>query len=736
MSELAKDIMGINHLKRFLVFFLVLLLFLTGCSKTESIPTGANLPIEEELFTDLSWTTKPLLQENSIPVKKESEVFSVGHFVFFNLAENVAAYNLSEDKITKLSYNGNLVCVTKNKDDYDLLLQAGDVFSIASCDDLLNEKGVKSIQFSDFPSGINMTSYTVMKSGMQFCTDELGVVYQYQNGILLSTQSDIMIQKLFVIDEQLYGFSGNGTPTFYHVGINDLSLSEISIPNLPSNSIWYTFSTENNRFYLDAGNQLWVVNPSDETSKVLIDYKNSDLDIIPTKALPLNNEELLLMQFYSEGTYFYRAHQRTAEDLANIQTISLATFEESEELTKLVRSWNRQQDSYRIVIKPYLTYNGSIPTSEDLEQSYLNFDQFQKDLLQGIIPDIICTDKLDYYSLSNKGLFFDLQPYMDSDPDFQKNDYFSNVFDALSYQGRNERITFSFSLSSCVAKTSLLEGKTALSVDECFALQLPNEMRLFPQNDGKDVLCSELLLPRLYNYIDYEKQKCYFDTPEFIQLLKLCNTGVVTNTVTGETELNIPFYHDAEEWRKDRALLYTATIHNFIDYHGITSIVFEDDPITLVGFPQSERASESLILPGATIAICSNSLHKEAIWDFIKFSMKEEIILIGSDAVSEFPVNREAFQAYYDYQNGLPSSKISQYVKVGDRDFEIGNPTAEEKAVLTDYIDQTHALCCNDRHLYQIVQEETGSYFAGDTTAEQAAKNIQGRVHLYLSERD
>ena len=62
-------------------------------------------------------------------------------------------------------------------------------------------------------------------------------------------------------------------------------------------------------------------------------------------------------------------------------------------------------------------------------------------------------------------------------------------------------------------------------------------------------------------------------------------------------------------------------------------------------------------------------------------------------------------------------------------------PTAEEAAELTAYIDGITVCGIPDEFIYNIVEEETARYFAGDCTAEDAARIIQSRVSLYLAEQ-
>ncbi len=61
--------------------------------------------------------------------------------------------------------------------------------------------------------------------------------------------------------------------------------------------------------------------------------------------------------------------------------------------------------------------------------------------------------------------------------------------------------------------------------------------------------------------------------------------------------------------------------------------------------------------------------------------------------------------------------------------------THEELQNVLAYLDTLHTGVLDDSKLTNIVREESGKYFSGDCTAEEAAKAIQGRAELYLAEQ-
>ena len=70
----------------------------------------------------------------------------------------------------------------------------------------------------------------------------------------------------------------------------------------------------------------------------------------------------------------------------------------------------------------------------------------------------------------------------------------------------------------------------------------------------------------------------------------------------------------------------------------------------------------------------------------------------------------------------------------GERD--IGYLTRAEYDRLVTFIDSLSRMNSHvDRTTWNIIEEEIGGLFAGERTAEEVAKSIQGRVEILISER-
>ncbi|MBQ9695921.1 MAG: hypothetical protein IJV58_05785, partial [Oscillospiraceae bacterium] len=250
----------------------------------------------------------------------------------------------------------------------------------------------------------------------------------------------------------------------------------------------------------------------------LVNFADSDLvDAHSFSPLPDGRFAASSMDYQSFHSEMLLLTPRTQEEMDSIHTVTLASLNFDQQTHSRIARFNRQADGYRLVLKSYYD-------SRDMTQDYNKcLQDYQNDLLSGNVPDIMLIGQ-DYQMLSNKGLFEDLRPWMENDPDFHEEDYMMNVLEAFSYKGHLERIPWSFYVSTNFAKTEFVGNSTNLSASDLFALDLPEGMSYLYSGLGKSEACRDLLINTMGSYVDYENGTCTFDSEEFVWLLELANT--------------------------------------------------------------------------------------------------------------------------------------------------------------------------------------------------------------------
>ena len=510
-------------------------------------------------------------------------------------------------------------------------------------------------------------------------------------------------------DGQMY--AAYFSQTIKQIDMQNYTSETISLPNLPKqndNNGLYAPGNSTYDFSYSDGISVYGVKLGEGTAEELVNWEDSDFSGNCSFRLLDDGRIVVGGGSYLLNTYVLTG--RTQEEVDALQLISMVFpfdtwYGNDDYLTEMAHQFNREHDGYRITIR-----------STDPDNTGEGWDKLETDLLAGIIPDIIVGDGSgfhNYESLSDKGLFEDLRPWMERDPEFRKEDYLFNVFEALSYKGRMERIPFTVAAETYLAKASVLNGKERLAMEDL--QNLPEDVMLF-HSSRRNIAENSLFLELAGAYIDDTAGTCSFDSPEFIQLLELYGT----------LPMNAPVWNE-DAYKDDKILLYhyhTLTPHGLHD----AGNTFGTQDVAIAGVPFIGDAwGGGVIRVNCPLVMSSQSKYKELIWEFIKYSLREDNQRM---LWADIPVNTALMEEMFrDECNDEPSTG-----SVNGVEYTSYPPTPEEaEAVIAFYKNLTYTGLSNT-FITDIVREEAGMYFAGDCTAQEAAKRIQGRVSLYLSE--
>ncbi len=461
---------------------------------------------------------------------------------------------------------------------------------------------------------------------------------------------------------------------------------------------------------------IYGVNVTENKTDFLLSWTNSDFRP-QTEVIALEDGSFLLLEYTGDNeSDLYRLTARTPEEMEQMECISLASFwADSGMVADLAYRYNRQSDSHRIVVYDYQT--------EYPDLDYLGLqDQFNEDLLHGIVPDIIDSSSMSMEYLANKGILEDMNPYFENDAEFHEEDYFMNFLEASEYKGRLTSVGLNYYVSAAAAKTEHLNGITGLTPETMIQLYdaMPEGMRLTTKRSADDWFYHNSTKMIGY-FVDMEKGTCNFENAEFIQFLELCGREHSTG---GQLEVYPAF-------REDAALLHFCDLTTLQSYHILTEGVFGNEAFTLLNVPFCKGGA---IYARSVLSVNHESFYKEQIWDFIKFCLSEEQQMFLNQQDSTLPVNRNAAMAIMQEEmNETDPEKLTWYI--ADGQIPLSAPTQAEMDAYLTFLEGICSCSNFQRDIILIMCEEADMYFAGDCTAEQAAKNIQSRVSLYLAEQ-
>lgn len=393
-------------------------------------------------------------------------------------------------------------------------------------------------------------------------------------------------------------------------------------------------------------------------------------------------------------------------------------------LNQAVAEFNQTNGIYSVELRDYS------PKKDDPDA----YERFELDIAAGDIPDIIqISDKLDYLSLSRRGLFAELSGYIENDSTLAAEDFLDNIIDAFSQDGKLYMLPYTIEIRTAAAKSRLLEGYEGWTVDDFLRFAGDNGGALMTFNNRAsdfDLLCTA--------------------NAESIRGELGRRGGVLEKLLGYSKELpeNYPItYMDAEEqaeydadnyklYRDERVLLWTQPLRTFNDYITLKG-AFGDEAFSFVGYPTGE-GGRSFLEPQLALALASKSRNADGAWEFMRSLLNAELYSYGQS--SGFPTTGSGFGYYTEtagkfkfYFNPGGNAVASEYVYDAPGSREIALEDEDVGRILGLISDS--AAYFKDRKMAAIITEEAGAYFGGHKTLEETLRLIGDRLGTYFEEQ-
>lgn len=491
---------------------------------------------------------------------------------------------------------------------------------------------------------------------------------------------------------------------------------------------------------------------ADGTSETILKW--IDADTTAMNIIPADNDEFYCFSPNNDmeraSLDIYKLVHRQPGELDNVQIVTIAYFGDNP-MNYYISKFNREQDKYRIQCIDY----ASELTAEDYadkspeaiaEHSKEEYNKLKLDIASGKAPDILMLDENETKLLGKKGALLDLYTLMDKDNEIKRDTLMPNILKALeSNDGKLYSLTPSFTVSTIAVKEKFIghENWTFQEMTDLFDSKDTASHRYDRMN--KQEIFS-MLLNSDSKLVDIENSECHFDTPEFIELLKFCNR-FVDEVEFGDKSNEKAF----EAYCMDlaRSLMDEQELISRIELCGDRDLIYEkndfgDDAIQLVGYPTS-NGKGGKIRPSYEFSISANSSAKEGAWEFIKMLLNEASDYDvdagkGADLSCGYSVILDNFNKQIDKMTATKSfddeGNLTEVTSFESQGRIIKCLTKEELADLKRYILSCDTLFNTlDDDAYAVCYEEADEYFKDGKTAEEAAKMMQNRISILVSEK-
>lgn len=549
-----------------------------------------------------------------------------------------------------------------------------------------------------------------------------------------------------VVDISLQGY-GNGLikgadGTVYYSYMDDMSWETVFAPvDIKGGKLGEKVTGveiyNSGNIYIDSNNKLWMTDGND---LITFDMKSEEKNkVLNWLDYDINGNDIRMFYIDSDGTYVAYTEsyaenamecewitlEESEEPLTDKIVLTYATFGTDSDVTDAIIRFNKNNETYRIQVVDY--YN-----NEDYEAGMNAYDQA---ILKGDMADIINVDWSQYKSYARKGLYEDLNVWMDSDKEIDKKDYFENVIKAYEVDGKLCAVPLSFTVSTLTGKTSVWGEESGITMQKVADVMrdLPKDVTLLDYT-SKMYWLTLSMQGAIENFVDWETGECFFDSEEFITMLEVANQFPEEPNYD-EQELSTP-----EKVQLGKVLLFSEYYSDITGYQ-VTKEIFQDD-ITAVGYPGVKGNGAILQNSGSLLAISKQSEYKDGAWEFVKYMMSEEY---QSNYIRyDNPIHKSAFEKqmaeaakaeYYKNEKGEEVESPKMTYGWGDN-FEVSvyHATEEDIKEYRELLEGATVLASYDEEIMSMIEEEVEPFFAGKKSAKDVANIIQGRVKIYVNE--
>ncbi len=375
-------------------------------------------------------------------------------------------------------------------------------------------------------------------------------------------------------------------------------------------------------------------------------------------------------------------------------------------------------------------YNFSNPVVSVQVIDYTDAAVLEQDVLAYRAPDIlILENSMDIANYARKGMFVDLYPYIDADPELHREDFIPGILTACEHDGQLPTIAASYRILTTVGDSDVVGATPGWSWEQYDALVAAWPDAVPFHNFVRENILLYLLQMSGDTFIDHVSGTADLDSPAFIRLLQT----TAAYPATADSSLLDP--------KPDLAARRSLLRVDFVGgYRSVLNQEYAfDGPVTYKGFP-SDNGSGNAAIPNLRVAISSAGKNPDDAWAFVRTLLLPEFQRKVA-ARDSFPLRADTLQAL-----------AAAAMQPTETDYHIpgylgADLTGEQLAYFKQALTQTQAdqvtalvqsvttLYQNDKNIANILFEEAAYFYNGARTAEEVAAIMQNRVQTYLDEQ-
>lgn len=391
--------------------------------------------------------------------------------------------------------------------------------------------------------------------------------------------------------------------------------------------------------------------------------------------------------------------------------------------------FNKANDKYRIRMIEYYGYNNE--SDWNAGQKMLN-----NDIITSNAPDIILLNsQMPIESFKEKGVFLNLNPYIEADEEISKEDMAPNILALGSVGDDTYFLTASFMVSTMAMKASLVPNGSSISLKELMSIEGQNGNILAYQDVTQQDIIRYAMEMNYSQFLDVKSGTCAFNTQEFYDLLEYAKKYPAE--IDWENMDDDYWMNSQYALREGRALIQYSSIYSFNGIAYTEQGTF-GEKVAFVGFPGNNGVTGT-IYPYIQMAISADCENPDAAWEFMRqfytYEAQSEMsygLPVNLDAMDE--LMEEAQQKPYWIDENGEKIEYDETYWINDQEIIIEPLTQERALEIKEYVLSVDTMYFYDSAIVDIILEEAAPYFANQKSAEQVADIIQSRVQIYVNE--
>ena len=543
----------------------------------------------------------------------------------------------------------------------------------------------------------------------------------------------------------------------YYTSNGDTVLCDIDFDGKKTGNTYENYPSSNSNalvpgidkdFLAQDGNRVYEYDTKSQTSTELFTWLDSDINgNTVEKFWGLEDGRILAVasDWETNEKSIALLTKTKASEVPQKETILIGSLYGDSNIQSAAVKFNKSNDKYHISIREYLNYNDY---DGDDYQAFMTdgINRLNNDITSNNCPDILDLSGLNIKQLAAKGVFEDLNGYLEKSEKLSREDFLENILEAYTLDGKLVSIPYSFQMSTVVGKGSEVGTEMGWTLEELIAYADAHPDALLFDSKTKDVIMMTLMAYNADYFIDWSTGECRFDSEEFKDILNFANRFPEEYDWEKE-DVSTP-----NKIQKGQVLLYEENIYDFNELQ-MCNEIFQGDA-SYIGYPTMDGSVGCMLSASQAYAITSKSGHKDGAWEFIEgfltkeenpdrgFSsigfptMKSKLNAMAADAVEVKYYTDENGELYYD-ENGepIPMGGGGGISYEDGWSYEYRIPTQEEVDLALSLMEIAKPVSYSQGdEVLNIINEEAAPFYKGQKSVDEVASVIQSRIKIYVGE--